>query len=164
MAGTDMSASPPVSRALAALGIAHRVFRHPAPPETLEQAAAERGQRPDQVVRSIVFRLAAGEYAMVLVAGARQVDWRALRRHLGQSRLTTASAAEVLAATGYALGAVGPLGLPRPMRILVDESVLVPAEISLGSGERGVTVILAGADLLRALDGAELGRFAAAGD
>ncbi len=150
----------PVTRALEVLNIPHRLFRHPGPVTTLEQAAAERGQQPEQVVRSIVFRVGQGEYVMVLVAGRRQVAWRELRRHLGQSRLTTATEAELLSATGYVAGAVAPFGLPAPMRVLVDESVWEPAEISLGSGERGATVILTSAALRQALPGAEVGRFA----
>jgi Cys-tRNA(Pro)/Cys-tRNA(Cys) deacylase len=154
-----MNDETPVTRALAASGIPFRVFRHAAPPGSVEQAAAERGQEPDQVVRSIVFRLAAGEYAMVLMPGVRQVAWRALRRHFGQSRLTLASADEVLSITGYPLGAVAPFGLPHPMRILVDESVFAVEEVSLGSGERGVAIILRAADLRRALTGCTIGRF-----
>lgn len=152
----------PVTQALAALAIPHRLFTHPGPIHSLEQAAAERGQQPDQVVRSIVFRTGPGEYVMVLIAGARQVAWRALRGHLGQSRLSTATEPELLEVTGYAAGAVSPLGLPRPMRVLADEGVFAPEEISLGSGVRGTTVILRSADLRRALAGVEVGQFAEA--
>jgi prolyl-tRNA editing enzyme YbaK/EbsC (Cys-tRNA(Pro) deacylase) len=66
----------------------------------------------------------------------------------------------LLAATGYAVGAVAPFGLPAPMRVLVDESVLAPDEISIGSGERSATVILRSRDLRRGLPQAETGRFA----
>jgi len=162
MSSVDPSVdATPVSRALDGSGIPYRLFRHPGPVHTLEQAAEERGQRPEQVVRSIVFRVGAGEFVMVLVAGAHQVDWKALRRYLGQSRLTTATEPELLAATGYFAGAVGPFGLPHPMRVLIDERVLAEAELSLGSGLRGTTVILTSADLRRALPEAEVGVFAA---
>lgn len=143
------------------MGIPHRVFRHPGPVHSLEQAARERGHQPEQVVRSIVFRLAKGEYAMVLMAGPAQISWRALRETMGQSRLTTASREEVLSVTGYELGAVAPFGLPGSMRILVDESVVAQEEVSIGSGERSVTVILQSADLMKALGGVETGRFRA---
>jgi Cys-tRNA(Pro) deacylase len=142
---------PPVSRALTALNIPHRVFRHPGPVLSLEQAAAERGQTPEQVVRSIVFRAAQDEFVMVLVAGDQQVNWPALRRYLGQSRVSLASEAEVLDATGCVRGTVAPFGLPAPMRIILDESVLQQGEVSLGSGERGVAVIVRVDDLRRAL-------------
>lgn len=150
---------PPVSLALDALGVPHRVFRHAGPVTSLEQAAEERSQRPEQVVRSIVFRLSKGDYAMVLMAGPDQISWSALRAYLGRSRLTTASREEVLQTTGYQLGAVAPFGLPAPMRILIDDSVLAQEEISLGSGVRGTAVIMNSAELLPALGGAEIGRF-----
>lgn len=152
-------AATPVGRALLALGVPFRTLRHPNPVRSLEQAAQERGQRPKQVVRSIVFRLAQETYVMVLVAGAAQVAWPALRAYLGQSRLTTASEAELLAATGYARGAVAPFGLPAPMRILVDRSVLAEDEVSMGSGSPGTTIVLRTADLVKALGTAETGDF-----
>jgi Cys-tRNA(Pro)/Cys-tRNA(Cys) deacylase len=131
--------------------IPYRLFRHAGKVESLEQAAAERGQQPEQVVRTIVFRLSEGEFALALMAGPRQVSWAALRRTLGQRRLTMASPDEVKAATGYVPGTVSPFGLPAPRRILVDRSVLASAEISLGSGERGLAIMMTSADLLTAL-------------
>src|SRR5690554_1777167 len=136
-----MTDQPPVSLILTAANIPHRVFRHPGPVGSLEQAPEEGGQQPEQVVRGILFRIAGDEFVMVLITGGQQVDWRALRQTLNQSRLTMASRDEVLEVTGYELGAVAPFGLPRPLPILVDESVLAPKELSLGSGERGTTII-----------------------
>jgi hypothetical protein len=92
-----MEDSTPVTRVLSARGIPHRLFRHPGQVHSLEQAAQERGQKPEQVVRSLVFRLGQGQYVMILVAGPGQVAWPALRSYLGQSRLTMATAEEVQA-------------------------------------------------------------------
>jgi Cys-tRNA(Pro) deacylase len=154
-----MEESTLVTQALDALNIPYRFFRHPGQVHSLEQAARERGQRPEQVVRSIVFRLAQDHFLMVLIAGPGQISWPALRSHLGQSRLTMASEEEVLAATGHPLGAVSPLGTPRPMRILVDQNILAEEEISVGSGLRNTTVILRSADLLKAVGNFEVGSF-----
>jgi Cys-tRNA(Pro)/Cys-tRNA(Cys) deacylase len=96
---------------------------------------------------------------VVLVAGPAQISWQALRRYLDQSRLTIAEAEEVLAVTGYAIGTVSPFGLPKPLRILVDDSVLAQDEISLGSGEKGVGIIMRREDLMRALGEVEIGCF-----
>lgn len=96
---------------------------------------------------------------MVLAAGGGQISWPALRVYLGQSRLTLASEAEVLEVTGYRIGAVSPIGLPVPLRILADESVFRHEEISLGSGEPNVGVILKSADLRRVLETVEVGKF-----
>lgn len=154
-----MTNQPPVATALDTLGVANRVFVHAGPVHSLQQAAEERGQRPEQVVRSILFRLGQDRFAMVLVAGPAQVAWKTLRQHLGQSRLTTATEEEVLSVTGYPIGAVSPFGLPQPLPIYIDESVLAEEEISIGSGVRGTTVILRSADLRAALPDAEIGIF-----
>jgi prolyl-tRNA editing enzyme YbaK/EbsC (Cys-tRNA(Pro) deacylase) len=153
---------PPVSLALDKLNIPYRVFTHPGPVDSLEQAARERGQRPGQVVRSILFRLGEDQYSMALVAGPAQISWKALRAYLGQSRLTMANEAEVLGVTGYPIGAVSPFGTARTLsgtgklRVLVDPGVFVEDEISLGSGIRGTTVILKSDDLKRAMGEVEI--------
>jgi len=149
----------PVTRTLDELNIPFRFFRHPGKVSSLEQAARERGQKPEQVIRSLVFRLAKGSYVMVLVAGPRQIYWPGLRAYLGQSRLTMAEESEILSITGYPIGAVSPLGLPDPLRVLVDHSVVQDGEISIGSGVRYTTVILAGPDLMKALSPVEVDQF-----
>ncbi len=143
--------STPVTQALDNLGISYRFFRHSGPVTTLEQAAEERGMHPDQVVRSIVFRTGPGDFVMVLVSGRRQIPWPAIRQHLGRSHMTMATEEEVLQATGYQRGAVSPFGLPAPMPVLIDRSVLAQEIISLGAGVRSTAVILAVEDLLKAL-------------
>ena len=66
-----MTETPPVSLALQALGISHRVFIHTEPIHSLEEAARQRGQRPSQVARSILFRVGQDEFMMALMAGLR---------------------------------------------------------------------------------------------
>ena len=146
-----MTDLPPVARALDELHVPYRLFVHASPVHSLEQAARERHQLPDQVIRSIVFRVSQDDFLMVLIAGDRQIAWPALRRYLGQSRLTLATEDEVRSVTGYERGAVAPFGLPQPLRILVDESVFTHEEVSLGSGVRGTAVIMTSFDLRRAL-------------
>jgi Cys-tRNA(Pro)/Cys-tRNA(Cys) deacylase len=130
------------------------------PPASLEEAARQRGQSPGQVVRSILFRLTEDQFVMVLMAGPGQVSWKRIRAALGVSRLSMASEVEVLTVTGFVRGAVTPLGLPYPMRMLADESVFIHGEISIGSGVRGVAVILKPTNLISALDQLEIGKFA----
>jgi Cys-tRNA(Pro)/Cys-tRNA(Cys) deacylase len=152
--------STPVTRYLDAHGIPYRFFKHPGVIHSLEQAARERGQRPEQIIRSIVFRLSKGGFVMVLVAGEKQVSWPALRKHLGTSRLSMATEEEVLEVTGYPLGAVSPFGTRQPLRILADRGFLQEEEISVGSGVRYTTVIMRSKDFINALGEIELGDFA----
>jgi len=161
MVSKKTNITTPVTSELDAKGIPYRFFRHSGTVHSLDQAAQERGQQPEQVIRSIVFRLSAGEFIIVLVSGPRRISWSALRKYLHQSRLTMASEQEIKNATGYPLGAVSPFGLPKPLRILVDKSVfqVQAKEISIGSGVRYSTVIMKLEDLNRALGDFELVHF-----
>lgn len=150
----------PVSVALTKLNIPHHVFTHQGQVRSIEQAAAERNQEVSQVVRSILFRLNQGEYAMVLIAGKQQISWKALRQHFGMSRLTMASPEEVFEVTGHQIGTVSPFGLKTPVPILADQNVFTQTAVSLGSGKSGVAIMMLTKDLKNALDGIVIGQFA----
>ena len=152
--------STPVTRYLDEHGIPYRFFEHPGEVHSLEQAARERGQQTDQIIRSIVFRLSRGGFVMVLVPGVKQVSWQAIRKHLGTSRISMATEAEIRQVTGYQLGAVSPFGVLKSIRILMDKGILAQREISIGSGVRYTVVIMQRDDFLRALGDVEMGEFA----
>lgn len=141
----------PVGAALRRRGVPHRVFRHAHRPESLEDAAAGRGHRPEQVVRCLLFRVRPDDFALVLVAGPDQLPWKPLRKRLGSSRVRLATAEEVLEVTGHPIGAVAPFGMPGRPRILVDASLLDESELSMGSGVHGTAIIIDRDDLLGAL-------------
>ena len=143
---------PPVSIALEKLNIPHQIFRHETPVDSFEKAASDRGQRPSQIVRTILFRVSEEEFALALVAGPGQISWKILRKLLGKSRITMATEEEVLAVTGYRIGTVGPFGLLKPVRMLIEASVLKEEEVSIGSGMRDTAVIMKSADLKKALE------------
>src|SRR5512143_3939670 len=113
-----MTDQPPASIALEKLNIPHQIFRHKNSINSLDQAASERNQRPEQVVRSILFQIRPEEFLMVLVAGPDQVDWRKLRQLVKRSRIRLATEEEVLAVTGCRVGTVSPFGLRNPVKVL----------------------------------------------
>ena len=151
-----MNEPPPASVALEKLNIPHRVFKHETPVASFEQAAAERNQRPEQIVRSILFQIRPEEFLMVLVAGPAQVDWKKLRQLMKRSRVRMATEGEVMEVTGYRVGTVSPFGLRNQIKILIDGSVLSEDEISIGSGIRNMAIIMKSGDLRRALAEAEI--------
>ena len=147
---------PPASIALDQLGIPHRIFRHERPVTSFEQAAAERSQRPEQIVRSILFQVRPGEFTLVLMAGPDQIDWRKLRQIVKRSRVRMATEEEVLEVTGYRIGTVSPFGVKNQVRVLVDASVLREEEISIGSGIRNTAIIMKSEDIRKALGDVEI--------
>src|SRR5215510_5554068 len=147
---------PPASLALDSLGISHRIFLHERPVTSFEQAASDRNQRPEQIVRSILFQIRDGEFVMVLMAGPDQIDWKKLRQLVKRSRIRMATEEEVLEVTGYRVGTVSPFGLKNQVRVMIDASVLKEEEISIGSGIRNTAIIMKSADIQRALGDVEV--------
>jgi Cys-tRNA(Pro)/Cys-tRNA(Cys) deacylase len=154
-----MVPSTPATQTLERLSIAYRIFEHLNPPESLEQAAHERGQTAEQIIRSILFRYKKEKYFLTLIAGQRQISWPRLRAHLGVSRISLATKEEVLTITGYPVGTVSPLGLHRSIRILADMNVFSQEEVSIGSGRRGLAIIIKSKDLKQVLGNIEVGQF-----
>ncbi len=151
----EQTLSSAVAR-LQELGIPHQVFKHIGQVESLEQAAVERGQEPGQIIRSLLFRLSAGEFIMVLMPGPGQVPWKSLRKYLNQSRLTMASEDEVFEVTGCRPGTVNPFATQLPVRVLIERKILAMPEISLGSCTRGTAIIIIPQEMLRALGNYEI--------
>jgi Cys-tRNA(Pro) deacylase len=150
------TSQPPASIALDLLGIPHRLFRHEKPVNSFEEAASARGQRPEQIVRSILFQIRPGEFAMVLMAGPDQVDWKKLRQLVKRSRVRMATEDEVLEVTGYRIGTVSPFGLKSQARVMIDASVLREEEISIGSGVRNTAIVMKSEDVRKALGDVEV--------
>ncbi len=57
---------------------------------------------------------------LVIASGAHRVDPVQLGAILDAGHIDKASADDVRAATGYAIGGVAPVGHPRPLRTVVD--------------------------------------------
>ena len=144
----DISDNPAVT-AVAASGIAFRIVEH-GPVRSLAEAARARGVEPRDVVKTIVVRLAEGDYRFVLVPGDRVISWPKLRSLLGIARMSMPDAATAKAATGYERGTITPFGSSTPWPVIADERVR-GREISLGGGRHGVALAVAADAALEAL-------------
>ena len=102
-----------VQERLAGRGLEVEVQVLPDSTRTAAEAAEACGCETGQIVKSLVFEIE-GEPTMVLCAGDRRVT---------QIDGTPASADEVRAATGFAIGGVPPLGHDRDLPTIVDESL-----------------------------------------
>lgn len=142
-----MTPHSPAMRHLDAAGIQYRLHEHNHPVRSVVQAAEERGMSPDQIVRTLVFRLEADVFVIVLMPGPGNVSWPKLRHYVGVSRLTMASREEVLHVTGYVPGMVSPFGLPGKVRMLADQRLRNLDQISTGAGLPNAGLILHRRDL-----------------
>jgi Cys-tRNA(Pro) deacylase len=131
----------PAITALEAAGVPHRVVRT-RPARSPEESAELQGIPLAALLRTIVVRRGADDYAFVLVPGGRRFDWPKLRAHLGVNRLSLPDADEARAVTGYERGAITPFGASRSWPVIADASVLEPSSVAIGGGARGVNVHL----------------------
>jgi len=69
---------------------------------------------------------------------------------VGGRKAAMADPAEAERATGYVLGGISPLGLRRPLRVVLDTSSLDRPTIHVSAGQRGLELELAPSDLARA--------------
>jgi Cys-tRNA(Pro) deacylase len=138
-------------RAVAAaegLGLRFAVTRH-GPVRSLAEAAAARGVEPRQVVKTLVVRVADGDYRFVLVPGDREISWPKLRALLGVNRMSMPDAKVAREVTGYERGTITPLGSTHAWPVVADATMGGP--VSLGAGAHGVALTVDSAALVEAL-------------
>lgn len=137
-----------VTDALAALGHAQRPLMLDAAARTAQQAADALGVALGQIAKSIVFRHAASDRAVLVVcAGDRRVNEHAVAAQVG--KLARADADFVRAATGFAIGGVSPVGHTQPPIALIDASLWRFDRIWAAAGHPHAVFALAPDDLPR---------------
>jgi prolyl-tRNA editing enzyme YbaK/EbsC (Cys-tRNA(Pro) deacylase) len=106
------------------LGLDITIVEKPEGTLTAADAARAAGCQIDQIVKSIVFRVAGtGEHVLFLTAGNNRVD-PAKAAALAGAALEKADAASIRDATGFAIGGVSPLGHLNPIRTWIDPHLL----------------------------------------
>ncbi|OLT30588.1 aminoacyl-tRNA deacylase [Nocardiopsis sp. CNR-923] len=111
-----------VVEALERVGARGAVRELPASTRTAAEAAAALGCEVGAIANSLVF-VADGRPLLVMTSGRHRVDLALLAERLGRGRVRRATAEEVRAATGQAIGGVAPLGHPAPVETVVDTAL-----------------------------------------
>jgi Cys-tRNA(Pro) deacylase len=124
-------------------------------PTSAEESAALQGIDVGNLLRTIVIRRGTDDYVFVLVPGGRQIDWKRLRTHLGQRRLSLPDADEAKAATGYERGAITPFGASTAWPVVADATIRGLGTVAIGAGARGVNLHVEAPAMLEALRATE---------
>ncbi len=143
-----------VQAALEALALPGRVVTFDASTHTAQEAADAVGCQLGQIVKTLFF-MAEGRPTMVLAAGDRQVDTALLAPILGvgRKRIKMGSPDEVLEHSGYAVGGVAPVGWPRAVDTLVDESLQRFEDVWAAAGASNAVFPAETAALVAAVNG-----------
>jgi prolyl-tRNA editing enzyme YbaK/EbsC (Cys-tRNA(Pro) deacylase) len=114
------------------LGLQMQVQRLGSSTRTVKDAAVAVGCEEAEIAKSIVF-VADGDPVVCVASGRHRIDPDKLADALDVAEVRQAAAAEVRAATGFAIGGVPPFGHDLP--ILFDESLLEHERVWAAAGD-----------------------------
>ena len=143
------------ARALDDLAIAYDLREYDVDLEDLsaESVAQKIGLPVEQVYKTLCLRGDKGGVILVVVAGDREVDLKATARISGNRSVEPVPLKELTALTGYVRGGVTALACKKPYPVFVDELIELFDVVSVSAGQRGLQILLAPSDYLRATGG-----------
>jgi Cys-tRNA(Pro) deacylase len=137
-----------VSAALRAAAVDALIEQFDEGAASARDAARAVGCELSQIVKTIVL-VCDGAYVLVLVPGDRRADERAVALALGASEVRSATAEEVVRATGFEPGGVAPFPQRAVAHTLMDRALLQHEVVWIGAGTERHLACLAPADLGR---------------
>jgi prolyl-tRNA editing enzyme YbaK/EbsC (Cys-tRNA(Pro) deacylase) len=140
-----------VAAMLATLDVNTEVIEFAESTRTAEDAAAAIGTQVAQIVKSLVF-MAGNAPVLALVSGTNRLDTARLREWTGDPP-RRATADEVRAATGFAIGGVPPIGHPRPLRTFIDRDLHQYDVVYAAAGTPHAVFAITPAELARVTGG-----------
>lgn len=140
------------ARVLDGLGVRYELRAYEVDPDdlTAETVARKVGLPAEQVFKTLVARGDKKGVCLAVVPGNAELDLKALARLAGDSRAETVSLKEVQPLTGYIRGGVTAFACKKDYPVYADETIELFDVISISAGQRGLQIIIAPGDYLRA--------------
>jgi Cys-tRNA(Pro)/Cys-tRNA(Cys) deacylase len=155
------------ARLLDRMGIHYELREYDVDPDDLaaETVAAKIGLPPEQVFKTLVAR---GDHSkdrskdrgkdrsgicMAVIPGDQELNLKALAAAAGERKIQLVPVKELQALTGYIRGGVTALAAKRDFPVYVDETIELFDVVSISAGIRGLQILIAPADYLRATNG-----------
>jgi len=143
------------ARLLDQLGIRYELREYEVDPDdlTAETVAAKVGLPAEQVFKTLVARGDRNGLAMAVIPGDQELDLKALAAASGDRKTQLVPLKDLQSLTGYIRGGVTALGAKRDFPVYVDETIELFDVVSVSAGLRGLQILIAPADYLRATKG-----------
>ena len=140
-------------RQLDRLGVAYELRAYEVDPDDLSAAtvAGKIGFPLAATFKTLVARGDRGGVLLAVVPGDRELDEKALARLSGDRKVETVALKDVQPLTGYVRGGVTALACRKEYPVYLDDSALGFDTISVSAGTRGLQILLAPADYVRAV-------------
>lgn len=141
-----------VQEHLRAAGMHADVHQLPQSTRTAAEAAAALGCPVGAIASSLLF-LADDEPLLVMTSGRHRVDPDVLAAAVGARSVVMASAKQVKAVTGQAIGGVAPTGHPAKVRTVVDATLRDYDQVWVAAGTPHTVVTLTVEELVALTEG-----------
>ncbi len=139
-------------RLLDQLKIRYELREYEVDPDDLaaETVAAKIGLPAEQVFKTLVARGDRNGISMAVIPGDAELDLKALAAATGDRKMQLVPVKEMQGLTGYIRGGVTALAGKKDYPVYADETIELFDVISVSAGVRGLQIVLAPADYLRA--------------
>lgn len=140
------------ARILDGLGIAYELRPYEVDLEDLSAptVAKKIGLPVEQVFKTLLTVGNAGEHVFAVIPGNDELDLKKLALAAGMKKVELASLKDVEPLTGYIRGGVTVMGAKKAFPAYADETIELHDVISVSAGMRGLQLVMAPADYLRA--------------
>ncbi|HEX4019539.1 MAG TPA: Cys-tRNA(Pro) deacylase [Acidobacteriaceae bacterium] len=153
-------------RILDALHIPYTTREYAVDPDDLtgQTVARKIGLPEAQVFKTLLCRIDTTELVFAVLSVAQELDFKKLAVAAGGHKAKLASLSEVQPLTGYIRGGVTVFGGKKDFPVFADRSIEIFDIISVSAGTRGLQILLAPADYLRAANATVVDLATHAGD
>ena len=140
------------ARILDDLQINYELKTYPVDEEHLDavHVAKQVGMPPKQVFKTLCVRGDKTGVIFAVIPGNGELDLKTLARVSGNKRCEMVHLKEVLPLTGYIRGGCSPLGAKKEYPVFMDETCRLFDHIAISAGMRGMQILAAPEDLIRA--------------
>ena len=137
------------------MGIGYELREYEVDPNDLaaETVAAKIGLPAERVFKTLVARGDRNGICMAIIPGDQEVNLKALAAAAGERKIQLVPVKELQGLTGYIRGGVTALAAKRDFPVYVDETIELFDVVSISAGVRGLQILIAPADYLRATKG-----------
>jgi Cys-tRNA(Pro)/Cys-tRNA(Cys) deacylase len=140
------------ARLLDALAIPYELRTYEVDPEDLTAISVARkiGLPPEQVFKTLLTVSNTGTHNFAVIPGDAELDLKKLAHAAGEKKIDLTSLKDVEPLTAYIRGGVTVLAARKPFPAYADETIELHDTISISAGLRGLQILLAPSDYLRA--------------
>ena len=141
-------------RLLDRLGVTYELRDYEVDPDDLvaESVARKVGLPPEQGFKTLVARGDKHGVCLAVVPADCELDLKALAKATGDKKVDTVPLKDVEPLTGYIRGGVTAMACKKAYPVFLEETAELFDVISVSAGVRGVQVLLAPADYIRAVE------------